>query len=151
MWDSCVVSVSSRPDTSGLVRLDPERRGYLVDDLLREGFEDDPSLQEADRLRIARWGRQLVPEGLSRAQLRLLASPEGRPEVSRAQRELAQNQDELASAYLGALYRLLDEEQQRVVAEPGGEGYPLSVGDMHRITGQSERQIRKGAASTAPP
>jgi hypothetical protein len=139
------MSVRSRADTEARVKLDPERRGYLLEGTLRKGFQDDPSMEVADRLRVARWARQLDPDRMSQEQRELLVSPEGLPKVSRSQRELARNQEELASRYLGELYRLLDEPQKGLVAEPGGEGYPLSVGDMHRLTNQSERQIRKWA------
>jgi hypothetical protein len=133
------------------VRLDHRRRGFLLDGELQEGFADEPGLPDDDRLLIARWAEHFAPERLSDAQRHLLDQPGAERPVSLAQRELQENQRELQSPYLGALFDSLSEEQRRVVEDPGsGEearrvGYPLSVGDLARITGTTERQVRKWA------
>lgn len=139
------------------VRLDHRRRGYLLDGRLQEGFADPESLSEADRLLVARWARRFTPDTLSEAQRTLLEAPEAERVVSVAQRELRDNEVELRSPYLAALYRSLTEEERRLVEEPGssararGAEYPLTVGDIARLTGASERQVRKWADDSLLP
>jgi excisionase family DNA binding protein len=130
------------------VRLDHRRRGYLFDGKLQEGFADREELTDAERLLVARWGSRFAPDRLSAAQRALLdGAPERLPSL--AQRELRDNQLELRSPYMAGLYESLSAAQKRLVEEPGsspearGATYPLTVGDLSRLTGASDRQIRK--------
>lgn len=141
----------SRKREKRRVKLDHRRRGYVLDGEPRAGFADPEGLSDADRLLVARWARRFTPDQLSEAQRALLAGPEAERVVSVAQRELRDNQLELRSPYLAALYQSLTEDEQRCVEDPGsspkgkGAEYPLTVGDIARIAGASERQVRKWA------
>lgn len=132
------------------VRLDHRRRGFLLDGKLQKGFADCEDLVDADRLLVARWAQRFTPERVSEAQHALLEGA-GERSASPAQRELLENQRELRLSYIEALYEALTEEQRRIVEEPGssprvkGADYPLSVGDLARLSEVSERQVRKWA------
>lgn len=132
------------------VRLDHRRRGYLLDGKLQKGFPDREDLGDADRLLIARWAQRFAPGRVTDAQHDLLEG-QGERLPSVAQHELQENQRELRLPYIAALYESLTEKQRRLVEEPGssprtkGVEYPLSVGDLVRLSGVSERQVRKWA------
>lgn len=148
---SQVQDSSGQEESRRRVRLDHRRRGYLLDGELQEGFSDRRDLHEGARLLIARWGKRFAPEHLSDYQSRLLAESDSKPLASLAQRELQENQRELQSPYLAALYESLSKEQRHLVEDPGssenakGARYPLTVGSLSRITGATERQVRKWA------
>jgi MerR-like DNA binding protein len=131
------------------IRLDPERRGYFLEGKLVKDFKDRPKLSNEERTLLARWAERFAPEQLSDAQRVLLATGSDRPTVSDEQRELLENQQELRSPYLQALFDALTNEERQWVRKPAshsklrGKDYPLSVGDMSALTGASDRQIRK--------
>lgn len=131
------------------IRLDPKRRGYLLDGALQKGFVDRPDLSERQRLLVARWADRFTPRSLSTAQRELLAAaPE--PDISAKQREFAENQRELRSPYLAIVFDSLSEEEQRLTQDPLGAGasstgYPLTVGQLAALTGASQRQVRTWA------
>jgi hypothetical protein len=135
--------VAKVPSAASSIRLDHRRRGYLVDGELRRGFADDESLSGRARIQIARWAGRFTPEELSGTQRRLLAEPAADRTVRPAQRELRLNQEELRTPELANLYEILGEEERRLVDDPGEEGYPLSTGDLERLTGNTGRQLRK--------
>lgn len=137
--------------TQRRVRLDHRRRGYLLDGELQAGFVDRPELPDRERIAIARWARSFSPDRLSDVQRELLDSPAARRTVSQAQRELQANQRELQLPYVAALSDLLSDRERRVVADPSKalgkeeDGYPLTVGQLARLTDLSERQVRRWA------
>ncbi len=136
--------------TQRRTRLDHRRRGYLLDGELQAGFVDRPELPDRERIAIARWARSFSPDRLSDVQRELLDSPAARRTVSQAQRELQANQRELQLPYVAALSDLLSDQERRVVADPSKvlgkeDGYPLTVGQLARLTDLSERQVRRWA------
>lgn len=134
----------------GRIHLDPQLRGYWLDGELQRGFADNPTLSERERLLIARWAEGSTPESLSPEQRRLLAEAPP-PSVSLRQREAAQNNRDLRSRYMMALYDSLTDEERLIVHDPSysprrpGVDYPLTVRDMAAITGATESEIRNWA------
>lgn len=134
----------------GRIGLDPQRRGYYLDGELRPGFADNPELSPRERLAIARWAEGFTPETLSPEQRQLLAEAPP-PSVSLRQREAAQNNRDLRSRYMTALYDSLTDEERLMVHDPSYSpkrpdvDYPLTVGEMAAITGATERKIRNWA------
>lgn len=140
---------SKRLDGPSRLKLDPQRRGYFLNGKLREGFLDDLDLGVKQRELIARWAQHFTPSDLSDTQVELLGAV-GPPRVSAEQEEFIENQRELRTPYLAALFESLSLEEQRLVQRPTlaserVRDYPLSVGGLSHLTGASERQIRKWA------
>jgi hypothetical protein len=133
------------------VRLDQKRRGYVLDGELRTGFADDPDLPEQDRIAVARWAARFAPDEVSEVQEELLASPTAERSVSLRQHQLQKNQRELQLPYVAALGEFLSDSERVIVADPtsalggDGPGYPLSTGQVAKLTGISERQVRSWA------
>jgi excisionase family DNA binding protein len=116
---------------------------------LHRGFDDQPDLSTRQRTLIARWADRFAPDSLTDVQRDLLESA-APPGVSTEQREFAENQRELRSAYLANLFDSLSDDKQRAIQDPvragvTSDGYPLTVGELAVLTEASERQIRKWA------
>jgi hypothetical protein len=134
-----------------LVRADAE--GYTYAGEWIDGFADRPELSVQVRVRLARLGERYAPKRLSAVQRELLASPmaerdatrEPSPELDGFQADAL----EAERAWEDGVYAELSAEQQAWVTDPSthpalaeGVRYPLTLGQLHLLTGASERQIR---------
>jgi DNA-binding transcriptional MerR regulator len=119
--------------------------GYTYGGESVDGFADDPRLPEAARERIARFAAALSPETLSPSQKELIARASG---PSALLQELAADESELEQAWQEGLHDLLTPKQLALLRDPGlhpklgGRTYPLSIGEVEKISGASERQLR---------
>jgi hypothetical protein len=134
-----------------LVRADGE--GYTYAGEWLDGFADRPELPLPVRVRLARLGERYAPKKLSAAQRDLLASPMAERDATRQpSAELdgfEANAQEMERAFEDGVYAELTSEQQAWVADPSshpavaeGVRYPLTLGQLHALTGASERQLR---------
>lgn len=131
------------------LRLRTDGVGYLLDDSPIDGFPDRLELPDRQRLTIAEWARRFTPDAVEEAQARLLKQ---RPEPRRSsprQRELAANRRILAELDATGLWAGLSTEQRGWVVRPGTHPglpddirYPLTMGQLRRLTGATERQLR---------
>ncbi|MGA8365229.1 MAG: MerR family transcriptional regulator [Solirubrobacteraceae bacterium] len=139
------------PSPVPLVRADG--RGYTYAGVSIDGFADRPELGFAVRVRLARLAERYAPKKLTTAQRELLASPQAERDASRqpsaAQDGFQADEDEAARAWEEGVYAELSAEQQAWVAEPShhpdmpdATRYPLTLGQLHLLTGASERQLR---------
>jgi hypothetical protein len=142
---------SSLQSPMPLVRADGE--GYTYGGEWIEGFADRPELPLPVRVRLARLGERYVPKKLSAAQRDLLASPMAERDATRqpsAELDGFQaNAQETERAFEDGVYAELTSEQQAWVADPSAHPalaedvrYPLTLGQLHVLTGASERQLR---------
>jgi DNA-binding transcriptional MerR regulator len=127
--------------TKQRLRRNADPLGHWLDGVFHAGFDDDPSLPEGFRRRIATWARA---EGVaSDAQRELLALSPDRA-VSAAGRRAAK----LAGIEGSPLWGLLNADERRLVREPGshpqlpGVGYPVSIGELATLTGATNDQLR---------
>jgi len=134
-----------------LVRADGE--GYTYAGEWLDGFADRPELPLPVRVRLARLGERYAPKKLSAAQRDLLASPMAERDATRQpSAELdgfEANAQEMERAFEDGVYAELTAEQQAWVADPSSHPslaedarYPLTLGQLHLLTGASERQLR---------
>lgn len=134
-----------------LVRADG--RGYTYAGESTDGFADRLELAFQARVRLARLAERYAPKKLSTAQRELLASPRAEHDASRrpsvAQEGFQADEEEAARAWEEGVYAELSAEDQTWVAEPGRHPalpdtirYPLTLGQLHLLTGASERQLR---------
>jgi DNA-binding transcriptional MerR regulator len=134
-----------------LIRADG--RGYTYAGESVNGFSDRPELALQVRVRLARLAERYAPKKLSSAQRELLASPQAERDASRrpsaAQEGFQADEEEAARAWEEGVYAELSAEQQAWVAEPSrhpavsdATRYPLTLGQLHLVTGASERQLR---------
>jgi len=134
-----------------LVRADG--RGYTYAGESVAGFADRSELLIEARVRIARLAERYTPKKLSSAQRELLASPQAERDASRrssaAQAGFQADEDEAARAWEEGVYAELSADQRAWVAEPGlhpdlpdATRYPLTLGQLHVLSGASERQLR---------
>jgi DNA-binding transcriptional MerR regulator len=134
-----------------LVRADG--RGYTYAGESADGFADRPELPIEARVRLARLAERYTPKRLSGAQRELLASPEAEHDASRrpsaAQDGFQADEEEEARAWEEGVYAELPREQQEWVAQPSlhpklpeAIRYPLTLGQLHVLSGASERQLR---------
>jgi hypothetical protein len=134
-----------------LVRADGE--GYTYAGEWIDGFADRLELPLPVRVRLARLGECYAPRKLSGTQRDLLASPMAEHDATRqpsAEMDGFQaNAREIDRAFEDGVYAELSTEQQEWVADPGahpalpnGARYPLTLGQLHLVTGASERQLR---------
>ncbi|MGD1058820.1 MAG: MerR family transcriptional regulator [Solirubrobacteraceae bacterium] len=141
----------SRQSPMPLVRADGE--GYTYAEEWLDGFADRPELPLPVRVRLARLGERYAPKKLSVAQQDLLASPMAERDATRQpSAELdgfEANAQEMERAFEDGVYAELTSEQQAWVADPGSHPalaedvrYPLTLGQLHVLTGASERQLR---------
>jgi len=127
--------------TKQRLRRSADPLGHWLDGVFHAGFDDDPSLPEGFRRRIATWAR--AAGVASDAQRELLALPPDRP-VSAAGRRAAK----LAGVEGSPIWALLNEEERRLVREPGnhpqlpGVTYPVSIGELATLTGATNDQLR---------
>lgn len=139
------------PSPAPLVRADGH--GYTYAGASIDGFADRPELGFAVRVRLARLAERYVPKKLTTAQRELLASPQAERDASRqpsaAQDGFQADEGEAARAWEEGVYAELSAEQQAWVAEPNrhpdvpdATRYPLTLGQLHLLTGASERQLR---------
>ncbi len=134
-----------------LVRADAN--GYTFAGEWLDGFADRPELSLPVRVRLARLGERYAPKKLSAAQRELLASPMAERDATR------QSSPEMAGFQADALdaerawdegvYEEISEEQRQWVSRPSSHPalpedtrYPLTVGQLHLLSGASERQLR---------
>lgn len=116
-------------------------QGYWLGGELRTGFDDDPSLPEGYRRRIATWAR--AAGTLSDAQRALL---EQRPE--RAPSEAQLEAEALAGPQASPMWQCLTAEERGLVGDPAthpklaGVSYPLGIGQLATLTGSTQDQIR---------
>lgn len=134
-----------------LVRADG--RGYTYAGESADGFADRPELPVEARVRLARLAERYTPKRLSEAQRELLASPQAEHDASRrpsaAQDGFQADEEEAARAWEEGVYAELSQEQQEWVAQPSlhpklpdAIRYPLTLGQLHILSGASERQLR---------
>lgn len=142
---------SSLQSPMPLVRADGE--GYTYAGAWVDGFADRPELPLSVRVRLARLGERYAPRKLSTAQRDLLASPMAERDATRqpsAELDGFQaNAREIERAFEDGVYAELTSEQQAWVADPSSHPalandvrYPLTLGQIHLLTGASKRQVR---------
>ncbi|MGH2853631.1 MAG: MerR family DNA-binding transcriptional regulator [Solirubrobacteraceae bacterium] len=139
------------PNPLPLIRADGHGYSYAGESV--EGFADRPELPPAMRVRLARLAERYVPKKLSPAQRELLASPQAERDATR---QPSSGQDgfqadalEVERAWEEGVYAELSAEQQEWVSEPSlhpsipdDARYPLTLGQLHLLSGASERQLR---------
>jgi hypothetical protein len=154
------VQTASIANPLPLVRADG--RGYTYAGESVDGFVDRLELPVEARVRLARLAERYTPKRLSEAQRELLASPLAEQDASRrpsaAQEGFQADDQEAARAWEEGVYAELSPEQQEWVAQPGrhrrladATRYPLTLGQLHLLTGASERQLRHWADSQLIP
>jgi hypothetical protein len=142
---------SSLQSPMPLVRADGE--GYTYAGAWVNGFADRPELPLPVRVRLARLGERYAPKKLSTTQRDLLASPMAERDATRqpsAELDGFQaNAQDMEMAFEDGVYAELTSKQQAWVADPsshaavaGDVRYPLTLGQLHLLTGASERQLR---------
>jgi DNA-binding transcriptional MerR regulator len=105
------------------------------------------------RVRLARLAERYTPKRLSADQRELLASPQAEQDASRrptaAQDGFQADKEEAARAWEEGVYAELSQEQREWVAQPSlhpklldAIRYPLTLGQLHILSGASERQLR---------
>lgn len=138
-------------DPLPLVRADG--RGYSYAGESVDGFADREELPTEARVRLARLAERYMPKRLTPAQRELLASPLAERDASKrpsvAQEGFQADEQEAARAWEDGVYAELPPKQREWVAQPGRHPklaanvrYPLTLGQLHRLTGASERQLR---------
>lgn len=142
--------------TSALPLVRADGRGYVYGRETVDGFADRPELPLAARVRLARLAERHAPKALSDEQVRLLATPQAKDDASRQPSDLQDgfqaDRAEAALAWEEGVYAELTAEQRDWVAEPGSHPaldadtrYPLTMRQLHTLTGASERQLRHWA------
>jgi hypothetical protein len=125
----------------GSLRRSADPSGYWIGDSFHAGFADDSSLPEGYRRRIATWAR--TAGTLSEAQRALLRQSPTR-KISAAQKRA----EALAGIEGSPMWGYLTEEEQGMVRDPAthptlaGVSYPLGIGQLARLTGSTQDQIR---------
>jgi DNA-binding transcriptional MerR regulator len=134
-----------------LVRADG--RGYTYAGASIDGFADRPELGLPVRVRLARLAERYAPKKLTAAQRELLASTLAERDATR---QPSPEQDgfqadamDAERAWEEGVYAELPAEQREWVSDPGSHPslaadtrYPLTLGQLHLLTGASERQLR---------
>jgi DNA-binding transcriptional MerR regulator len=126
------------------VRLRPDRTGIEYHGESIEGFPYLSTMARGDRVRVARWAKQLAPERMAQEQRRLIAAQPHR-EISARRREGARQDRFLRSPLVRGLWRSLDESARELVLNPDtalGKRYPLGTNELARLTGLSRRQVQ---------
>jgi hypothetical protein len=142
---------SSLQSPMPLIRADGEGYTYAGESIV--GFADRPDSPVQVRVRLARLGERYAPKKLSPAQRDLLASPAAERDATRqpsAELDGFQtNARETERAFEDGVYDELSSEQQAWAADPSTHPalglparYPLTLGQLHLLTGASERQLR---------
>jgi hypothetical protein len=134
-----------------LIRADG--RGYAYAGQSVDGFLDRPELPLQARVRLARLAERYAPKKLSGVQRELLASPRAERDATRrpslTQEGFQADEEDSARAWEEGVYAELSAEERGWVAEPGvhpalpdATRYPLTLGQLHLLSGASERQLR---------
>jgi DNA-binding transcriptional MerR regulator len=134
-----------------LIRADG--RGYTYGGVSVTGFSDRPELALQVRVRLARLAERYAPKKLSAGQRELLASPLAERDATRQpspeQDGFQADEEEAARAWEDGVYAELSAEQQEWVSDPSlhpslpeDARYPLTLGQLHVLSGASERQLR---------
>ncbi len=134
-----------------LIRADGEGYTYAGDRV--DGFADRRDLPVQMRVRLARLGERYAPKKLSATQRKLLASPMAERDATRQPSPeldgFQANALDAERAWEEGVYAELSLEQQEWVSEPGSHPslaadahYPLTLGQLHLLSGASERQLR---------
>jgi excisionase family DNA binding protein len=137
-----------------LVRADGAGYTYAGDSV--DGFADRVDVPIEARVRLARLAERHTPRRLSEAQRELLASPQAERDATRrpspAQAGFQADEEDVARAMEEGVYAELSSKQREWVAQPGSHPqlpdairYPLTLGQVHILTGASERQLRHWA------
>lgn len=114
--------------------------GYVLHGQAFDGFADRPDLPLVDRVAIARMARSYAHGALSEEQRRLLVRDDARPRrASALLRGFTENALEDEKAYREGLYAQLTARQRRAIAE---KHFPVTVGQLARLVGATDRQIR---------
>jgi DNA-binding transcriptional MerR regulator len=139
--------VTTTVNSLPLVRADG--RGYTYAGGSTDDFGDRPELPVEVRLRLARLAERYTPKRLSAAQRELLASPQAEHDASRRPSAAQADEKEAARAWEEGVYAELSQEQREWVAQPSlhpklpvAIRYPLTLGQLHILSGASERQLR---------
>lgn len=123
-----------------------DREGYLLDGKPVDGFADRPQLPRAERETIARLAKRFAPEAMSDTQRALLTALEQEPRGASAKlRGFSANEGYVDDLFLRGFFQLLSPQQLELVAHPerkAGSAYPLTVGQLAKLTGTTPRQIR---------
>jgi MerR family regulatory protein len=139
-----------------LPTLRADGHGYVLDGRSVDGFGDPEAESLGVRTLVARFGSAYAPEALTDAQKQLLGSTMARekPVSSVLLRALADDEADVARASEAGLLGLLSEDDLRKAALPeyddapaSSEGqvggpYPLTSGEVIRLTGTTARQLR---------
>jgi hypothetical protein len=139
--------------TSPLPLIRADGKGYTYAGESVEGFADRPELPLPVRVRLARLGERYAPKKLAPAQRELLATPAAERDATRRpsaeQDGFQADATEAERAWEEGVYAELPNEQQAWVSDPGAHPslpeetrYPLTLGQLHLLTGASERQLR---------
>ena len=117
--------------------------GYLYKDEDVDGFADDLRLPTPARVLIARFAAALTPERVTPEQRSLLRGVG----PSSLLKDLADDEADLEKAWETGLYDLLTARQHAFLREPilhpnVRSSYPLSISDVAKLSGASERQLR---------
>ncbi len=139
--------------TSPLPLIRADGRGYTYAGESTDGFADRPGLPTQARVRLARLAERYAPKKLSKVQRELLASPLAERDATRQpspdQEGFQADATEAERAWGEGVLAELSSEQQAWMSDPGshpllpdGTRYPLTLGELHVLTGASERQIR---------
>jgi MerR HTH family regulatory protein len=139
--------------TSPLPLIRADGKGYTYADESTDGFADRPELPLQARVRLCRLGERYAPKRLSHAQRELLASPLAERDATRRpsteQAGFQEDAVEAERAWEEGVYAELSAEQRAWVSEPSSHPslsddtcYPLTLGQLHVLSGASERQLR---------
>jgi hypothetical protein len=145
------MSMSTLSNPLPLVRADGQ--GYSYAGEVVDGFADRPELPLEARVRLARLSERYMSKKLSAAQRELLTSPLAERDATRqpSAEQAGFQVDALDAerAWEEGVYAELSAEQQAWVSDPGSHPslpedtrYPLKLGQLHLISGASERQLR---------
>ena len=132
---------------SPTVKLEKDRTGYLIDGERVDGFTDRDDVPEPVRYRIAHWASIHTPDELTGSQRDLIEKVKSRARPAKARRARAQS-NMLQSPLVRALWDLLGEDQQRATMQVDtvlgeGVGYPLTSGQLARLTDVEQNTIRR--------
>lgn len=142
---------STLSDPLPLVRADGQ--GYSHAGEVVDGFADRPEFPLEVRVRLARLSERYAPKKLSAAQRELLTSPLAERDATRQpsaeQSGFQADALDAERAWEEGVYAELSSEQQAWVSDPRlhpslteDTRYPLTLGQLHILTGASERQLR---------
>jgi hypothetical protein len=139
--------------TSPLPLIRADGKGYTYAGESIDGFADRPELPLPARVRLARLGEHYAPRKLSQAQRELLATPAAERDATRQpspeQEGFQADVADAERAWDEGVYAEISQEEQQWVSDPGTHPslpdsmrYPLTLGQLHQLTGASERQLR---------